>query len=127
MNSYLFYTDEGATLSPSGRYVENCQLIGWEKGESSQDALNTLLQEAKWIKASGFCIEKIKSCLIAEKTREMELFCEQEQGIEFIWVTDGTGWRSTLRPLREYFDKADFLMNLEMLKNGCLDKIIKRF
>lgn len=50
-----------------------------------------------------------------------------EQGIEFIWVTDGAGWRSTLRPLREYFDKADFLMNLEMLKNGCLDKIIKRF
>ena len=50
-----------------------------------------------------------------------------EQGIEFIWVTDGAGWRSTLRPLREYFDRADFLMNLEMLKNGCLDKIIKRF
>ncbi|MDO9580323.1 MAG: type II restriction endonuclease [Bacteroidales bacterium] len=50
-----------------------------------------------------------------------------EQEIEFIWVTDGAGWRSTLRPLREYFDKADFLMNLEMLKNGCLDKIIKRF
>ncbi|NQT10756.1 MAG: hypothetical protein HQ573_06265 [Desulfobacteraceae bacterium] len=47
--------------------------------------------------------------------------------MEFIWVTDGAGWRSTLRPLREYFDKADFLMNLEMLKNRCLDKIIKRF
>ena len=50
-----------------------------------------------------------------------------KQGIEFIWVTDGAGWNFTLRPLREYFDKADFLVNLEMLQNGCLDKIIKRF
>ena len=48
-----------------------------------------------------------------------------KQGIEFIWITDGAGWNSTLRPLREYFDKADFLVNLEMLKNGCLDKIIR--
>lgn len=49
------------------------------------------------------------------------------QGITFIWITDGAGWLSTLRPLREYFNSTDFLMNLEMLKNGCLDEIIKRF
>lgn len=46
------------------------------------------------------------------------------QNITFIWVTDGAGWKSTLKPLREYFDKADFLLNLEMLKNGMLKKII---
>ena len=27
-----------------------------------------------------------------------------KQNIEFIWVTDGAGWKSTLKPLREYFD-----------------------
>lgn len=42
------------------------------------------------------------------------------QGIEFIWVTDGAGWQSTLKPLREYFDKADYLLNLEMLKRNTL-------
>jgi len=47
------------------------------------------------------------------------------QNIEFIWVTDGAGWNSTLKPLREYFDKADYLLNLEMLKNGILKKILK--
>lgn len=47
------------------------------------------------------------------------------QGIEFIWITDGAGWKGTLRPLREYFDKADYLMNLEMLKDGKLESIIK--
>jgi len=35
------------------------------------------------------------------------------QGIEFIWITDGAGWKSTLKPLREYFDRADYLLNLE--------------
>ena len=42
------------------------------------------------------------------------------QNITFIWITDGAGWKSTLKPLREYFDKADYLLNLEMLKNGNL-------
>ena len=47
-----------------------------------------------------------------------------KQGIEFIWITDGAGWKSTLKPLREYFDKADYLLNLEMLKEQTLDKIL---
>jgi type II restriction enzyme len=56
-------------------------------------------------------------------------YCEMynryhRQGIEFIWVTDGAGWKSTLKPLREYFDISDYLVNLEMLRNGVLEKII---
>ena len=47
-----------------------------------------------------------------------------EQGIEFIWITDGAGWQSTLKPLREYFDKADYLLNLEMLRTGILKRIL---
>jgi type II restriction enzyme len=47
-----------------------------------------------------------------------------KQGIEFIWITDGAGWKSTLKPLREYFDKADYLLNLEILKDGVLQKIL---
>ncbi len=46
------------------------------------------------------------------------------QNITFIWVTDGAGWKSTLKPLREYFDKADYLLNLEMLKDKGIEKII---
>lgn len=46
------------------------------------------------------------------------------QNITFLWVTDGAGWKSTLKPLREYFDKADYLLNLEMLKNGTLFKLL---
>ena len=46
------------------------------------------------------------------------------QGIEFVWVTDGAGWISTTLPLREYFDKAEYLLNLEMLKHGILKHIL---
>ncbi len=47
-----------------------------------------------------------------------------KQNIEFIWITDGAGWLSTLLPLREYFDKAKYLLNLEMLRNGILKEIV---
>lgn len=47
-----------------------------------------------------------------------------KQGIEFIWITDGAGWHSTLKPLREYFDKSDYLLNLELLKKNLLLNII---
>jgi len=46
------------------------------------------------------------------------------QGIAFVWITDGAGWQATKRPLREYYDKADFLLNLDMLQKGYLEKII---
>ncbi len=47
-----------------------------------------------------------------------------KQGFEFIWITDGAGWKSTIKPLREYFDRSDYLLNLEMLQKGVLEKII---
>jgi type II restriction enzyme len=47
----------------------------------------------------------------------------REQNIEFIWITDGAGWISTSRPLRDYFDKTDYLINLELLRNNILSKI----
>ena len=49
------------------------------------------------------------------------------QGIEFLWITDGHGWVSTQFPLREYFNQADYLLNLQMLQNGYLNKILEKF
>ncbi len=47
------------------------------------------------------------------------------QGIEFIWITDGQGWVYTKKPLREYFEEADYLLNLKMLQKGILKDILK--
>lgn len=45
------------------------------------------------------------------------------QNLTFIWITDGTGWNTALRPLEETFNHNDYVINLEMLKNGILEEI----
>lgn len=47
-----------------------------------------------------------------------------DQNINFIWITDGAGWKATRKPLREFFDKSDYLLNLDMLKRNMLHEII---
>ena len=45
------------------------------------------------------------------------------QNLTFIWITDGTGWNTALRPLEETFNHNDYVINLEMLKNSVLEEI----
>lgn len=47
------------------------------------------------------------------------------QNIQFIWITDGEGWQTALKPLREYFNTGNYLLNLEMLKTNTLIRILK--
>lgn len=46
------------------------------------------------------------------------------QGLTLIWITDGTGWLTALRPLEETFNHNDHVLNIEMLKNGLFEKIV---
>lgn len=45
-------------------------------------------------------------------------------GHVFIWITDGVGWRTAERPLREAFDEIDFIMNLNMVSRGLLEDVV---
>jgi type II restriction enzyme len=47
-----------------------------------------------------------------------------KQGHQFIWVTDGLGWTTTLRPLEETFLHIDYTLNLNMVASGLLAEII---
>jgi type II restriction enzyme len=49
----------------------------------------------------------------------------KSQGIEFIWITDGKGWLTALNPLEETFNYNDYVINLNMIKNGILKEICK--
>ncbi|MFP4514818.1 MAG: type II restriction endonuclease [Parcubacteria group bacterium] len=40
---------------------------------------------------------------------------------KFIWITDGLGWKTTAKPLRETFNHNDYLFNLSMLENNILN------
>ncbi len=44
----------------------------------------------------------------------------------FIWVTDGEGWLTAKRPLRETFDHTDYVMNIDMIKQGLLEEILTK-
>jgi len=46
------------------------------------------------------------------------------QNIDLIWITDGAGWKTALRPLEETFNHNDYVINLEMLKNGIFEEIV---
>lgn len=46
------------------------------------------------------------------------------QGHKFIWITDGLGWKSALRPLEETFNHIDYTLNLKMASIGLLSAII---
>lgn len=43
---------------------------------------------------------------------------------KFVWITDGLGWKTTARPLRETFNHNDYLFSLAMLEKGILNEIL---
>lgn len=45
-------------------------------------------------------------------------------GFNFVWVTDGEGWKTTLLPLRAAYEKIDFIWNLSILNKGALSDVI---
>lgn len=49
----------------------------------------------------------------------------KKDGHEFIWITDGKGWITAKKPLRETFDLNDHIINLEMVEKEILKYIIE--
>lgn len=66
MKSYVFYTSEGFTESPLGETVENLQILGFEKGSTKKEALQSLLKSNRWIEKSGFDVLKIHARQLLE-------------------------------------------------------------
>lgn len=48
----------------------------------------------------------------------------KKDGFNLIWITDGNGWKTTRRPLREAFSNNDYVLSLSLLENGALDEIL---
>jgi type II restriction enzyme len=45
-------------------------------------------------------------------------------GHKLVWITDGLGWRTALRPLEEAFNEIDYILNLKMSMSGILEEIL---
>jgi len=60
-NEFIFYTDEGYTISPKGTELDNLQVLGIEKGATKTLALKRLLENNTWIFEAGFDVKRIVS------------------------------------------------------------------
>ncbi|MFA6273553.1 MAG: type II restriction endonuclease [Candidatus Paceibacterota bacterium] len=47
----------------------------------------------------------------------------KRQNIDFVWITDGLGWNTTLRPLEETYNNNEYVFNLNMIENGVLNEL----
>lgn len=52
------------------------------------------------------------------------LFDALDGKYNFIWITDGFGWKETSLPLRETFNHNDYLVNLTMLEEGFFEHLL---
>lgn len=50
---------------------------------------------------------------------------ETVEGFEFVWFTDGLGWKSARGNLRETFDSMEHIYSIDDLENGVLVKVFK--
>lgn len=61
----------------------------------------------------------------ARSYKNIAIEAEGIVGFEFIWITDGKGWQTARNNLEETFDSMINLYNINDLRNGILDKVIK--
>ena len=55
--------------------------------------------------------------------KQHEVTSKAIKNFEFIWITDGEGWRSARRNLKETFLILENLYNITDLENGIFEKI----
>jgi len=61
-----------------------------------------------------------------ETARSYKMLTEEARGIagfRFLWVTDGNGWRSAKKNLKETFDVLDDIYNIRDLEEGAFKKL----
>lgn len=61
-----------------------------------------------------------------ETARSYKMLAMESKGIagfKFVWITDGIGWHSAKRNLKETFDCMEELYNIADLENGAINKL----
>jgi len=76
------------------------------------------LCEVNFYSGSG---SKLKST--AGEYKDINKFWK-DRDLQFIWITDGWGWKKTQKPLREAFNKLDYILNVKMVLDGALEYIL---
>jgi len=83
------------------------------------DGEKVLLVEANFYGAGG---SKLKS--VAGEFSQLARVVSTNE-VSFVWITDGKGWSTALRPLREAYEKVDHVLNLSMLSSGYIESFFQ--
>ena len=59
----------------------------------------------------------------ARSYKNIALDLKDVQGIKFMWITDGIGWKSAKNNLKETYDALDDLYNIDDLENGLFNNL----
>jgi type II restriction enzyme len=78
----------------------------------------TYLIEVNFYSGPG---SKLKST--AGEYRELQAQIKSST-VNLIWITDGPGWKSTWRPLRDAHDQNDYVLNMKLVQDGALEQIL---
>lgn len=63
-----------------------------------------------------------------ETARSYKMLAEKSENIdnfEFMWITDGAGWKKTRRSLKETYDTMNYLYNITDMENNILETLFK--
>nr|WP_288930136.1 type II restriction endonuclease [uncultured Streptococcus sp.] len=66
---------------------------------------------------------KLKA-VAGEFTELSQFVITSDDDVEFVWVTDGQGWKTAHLPLAEAFSHIPNIFNLDMLKQGYLSELL---
>ena len=87
----------------------------------SRERHKVWLIETNYYGGSG---SKLKA--VAGEFTELSQFVKSSKDdIEFVWVTDGQGWKTARLPLSEAFGHIQNVFNLNMLKNNFLRELLR--
>ncbi len=88
----------------------------------SKDQHKVWLIETNYYGGGG---SKLKA-VAGEFTELSQFVTTSDDNVEFIWVTDGQGWKTAHLPLSEAFGHISNVFNLNMLKEGFLFDLLKK-
>lgn len=82
VNKYIIYTTEGYTTAPNESYeVENCQVLGFARGNNPDEAKDNLLKDNSWIAEAVFN----RSEFIVEQLLSEEERAAIKDVIDYLW------------------------------------------
>ncbi len=127
----LYIKDAGVT------YKKEMYLSAVEKEYgldlSSISAGGTSTKRWDYVVKTDSCVYAIETNFYAsngsklnETARSYKMIAKEAKdipGFKFVWITDGKGWESAKRNLKETFDVLDTIYNINDLKNGALKRL----